>query len=404
MKILKNNISLQYLLFYSLTLLSINQLFQLALVDIAQSEVQPSIALGNAMSLLTLSKIAILSISGSLIDKYGEKKVLTISSAAFVLFFLCLLLQNNMDIYFTHQLYVYSIISGILLGFVQPSMSSMTPRIVKSSELPEVNSIVQTASQLAQFIIPSIAAFLISTLLQSYYIFIIFILSLLCYIFVRKIKTVNQDTDSNFLASEEPKAKLSSIIRNRDIISLLIITAILNFSTSGTIQVILPVYLSSSFENGTSLYGYILSIYGLGMFLGSLIFYFMKKRANNISTLLVLFFIFGIVLAFSIQFIEFSIIAFNFLICGFILGIINVLFVTLLQQRTPSHLLGRVMSIQFLSSSILAPLSYSIMGFSSSVYSPTLLFWSCGLLVSLTSLILILIQKNTFFKKRKLTS
>ncbi len=86
---------------------------------------------------------------------------------------------------------------------------------------------------------------------------------------------------------------------------------------------------------------------------------------------------------------------------GLLLGIINVLFLTTIQQLTPAFLVGRVMSIQFLCSTGLQPVSYMITGILLDKFNINNLYLISGGIISLLSiLILVYSKKNTKWMRR----
>ena len=86
---------------------------------------------------------------------------------------------------------------------------------------------------------------------------------------------------------------------------------------------------------------------------------------------------------------------------GLLLGIINVLFLTTIQQLTPAFLVGRVMSIQFLCSTGLQPVSYMITGVLLDKFNINNLYLISGGIISLLSiLILVYSKKNRKWMRR----
>ena len=80
---------------------------------------------------------------------------------------------------------------------------------------------------------------------------------------------------------------------------------------------------------------------------------------------------------------------------GLLLGIINVLFITVLQQLTPDFLVGRVMGIQFLCSAGLQPVSYMLTGVVLNQFSISQLYLiSGGSIILITIVILVYSYKS----------
>lgn len=395
MQLLKKNSSFRNLLLFSITLLSINQFFLLALISLSEYAINPSTVLGSSMTILTISKIITLPISGYLVDYLKEKKILLLSSIGFIIFFLCIYFQNFFAGDSSRYIFLYAICSGILLGMVQPSTISIIPKIVESNQKSEANSLFQTSSQLSQFITPTIAALFIAKLSKNNYYMIIIFLSIMCLIFSSKIKINSNSTETNSIIKDQTSPNdYKLIVKNSSIICLLILTAIINFSTSGSLQVTLPIFVNQELNRNTSIYGYLMSIYGLGSFIGSFGSIFFKKKHETLSLLLFFSICFGCIWMVTLQTTNLLVVSSLLLASGIFMGVINVLFMSVLQSITSSNLFGRVTRIQLFFSTILTPLSFSIIGKLTSLYHSATIFLITGLLISIISIFIYFFQKK----------
>ncbi|MGY3749923.1 MFS transporter [Vagococcus acidifermentans] len=399
MNLLKTNSSFRYLLLFSITLFSINQFFLLALINITENTQNPSSTLGSAMTLLTISKIVILPISGYLVDYFKEKKILFFSSIVFVLFFLIVFWQSSFIDYSVKDIYFYAIVSGIILGMTQPSTLSIIPKIIQSNQHSEANSLFQTSSQLSQFISPSIAGFFIGNLSKSSYYLIIIFLSLFCLYFSIKMN-VNYTTDFRrpVHTNKTSIAEYRIILQNSSIISLLLLTAIINFSTSGSLQVALPMFVNHELNQNTSTYGYFISIYGFGSFIGSFGSILFKKKHETLSLLLIFSAYFGFIWMIILQCLNLFFVITLLLLSGIFIGMINVLYMSVLQNSTPEHLFGRVTSVQLFFSTVLTPVSFFITGKLTSLYSASTIFSIAGLLIIFIVVFISILNKSNQYK------
>jgi hypothetical protein len=72
---------------------------------------------------------------------------------------------------------------------------------------------------------------------------------------------------------------------------------------------------------------------------------------------------------------------------GMLIGGLNVLIVTVLQLNSPADAMGRIMSLQLLSSTGIQPITFLFVGSILGVISVELLFLFCGAVLIMTALL-----------------
>ncbi|GLO65227.1 hypothetical protein MACH08_10110 [Oceanobacillus kimchii] len=197
--------------------------------------------------------------------------------------------------------------------------------------------------------------------------------------------------------SQDSKLNLSSLTKdivdgvkivnkNKLLLMLIIISALLNLSIVGPQQIGLP-YIANQIPNGGADHlGFLMSSIGLGTLTGVLVIGLIKNtKSKGLKAMLVtiLLGVFWSLVGTSPEYIYIT--AFFLFISGIFVGMLNVLVVTLIQVHSPPEALGRVMSLQLLGSTGIQPITFLVVGWVLGVISPTLLFLFSGIILVLTA-------------------
>ena len=150
--------------------------------------------------------------------------------------------------------------------------------------------------------------------------------------------------------------------RDRLIMALCVTIAITNFLDTPLFAVVLPVYAEQVYGQATAL-GLLISSLGAGALLGSLLFGLFIFRVPRRITFVVAFILVGLPF-WALSFTPPFYLALAALFCGGVAaGQLNPLIMTLVQERTPAALRGRVFGIITALALIAAPLGMVVAGF-----------------------------------------
>lgn len=261
--------------------------------------------------------------------------------------------------------------------------------MVSKKYLGKANSLFQVTNQIGQFIVPGLAGALVTLLPKKMYVSIMLVFAIAFLVIAYFIIGINRNKVESTKKSNSLTKRIgyTAIFKDQTLVLLMFFTCILNLSVLGPQQIGLPIYVSGVLKNSTGFYGVLASMFGAGSFLGSLISVFFKKQSFSSKKIMKLSILFSVIWGLFSYFTSTSFILLLIFIGGALIGCINVIFLTLLQKNTPNHLLGKTMSLQFLASSGLQPLSYLLTGTlitQTSVQSTFLIF---GFLAFLGSLV-----------------
>ncbi|WP_317957804.1 MFS transporter [Oceanobacillus kimchii] len=352
--------------------------------------------LGVLLTITALPRLILVPLGGVLLDRVSPKKllitnisILVISTVIFTLFLLVLPIQ-------TWMLVLFAIFFGISSALFLPTSFALIPNLVPAEHLQTANSFSQLSMQLSNTIGPALAGILISSFgIPTVYatMALFFSISLIFSFLLKHIGTKENINNT----SQDSKLNLSSLTKdivdgvkivnkNKLLLMLIIISALLNLSIVGPQQIGLP-YIANQIPNGGADHlGFLMSSIGLGTLTGVLVIGLIKNtKSKGLKAMLVtiLLGVFWSLVGTSPEYIYIT--AFFLFISGIFVGMLNVLVVTLIQVHSPPEALGRVMSLQLLGSTGIQPITFLVVGWVLGVISPTLLFLFSGIILVLTA-------------------
>lgn len=372
----------------------VNQFYLLAQVSIVLKLTNSTVLLGTILMIMVIPRLIALPIGGMLSDKFREKNIIISGFIAYILLFTTLVMLAHFNKLSIIPIMIFACLFGAISAFILPATYSIVPKLVSKEHLQKANATVQFTSQFTMIIGPAIAGLLLGLIQNSYYFFIMVALVLISLLLIFKT-TINNENITNEINEEnaiEKSKKLffgfKIIFKNQTLVLLLLFTAILNMVIAGPQQVGLPVLAETYLEIGPIGLGYLLSTFGLGSILGSIVGGIVKKNIS-VFFLTLYGFIFGVIWSFSAWFNNMLLVLILLCIAGFLIGLINVIFITILQIASPKYLLGRIMSLQFMGAVALQPISHFITGILISTINLKYTYLLAGSAITVFSLIML---------------
>ncbi|MCD5323356.1 MULTISPECIES: MFS transporter [Pontibacillus] len=372
------------------------QFYFISLSWITLDVTDSTMILGGLLTITAVPRLILVPLGGVLFDRISPKKLLITNISILVgsttiftilLFFLPI---------HTWMLVLFSIFFGISSALFLPTSFALIPKLVPNDYLQPANSFSQLSMQLSNTFGPALAGTLISafgvpTVYATMTLF--FSISLLCSFLLTNLSP--QKNDENTLHD----SKLSLINLTKDVVDgfkiinknklllmLVVISALLNLSIIGPQQIGLPYIAKQIPDGGAEHLGFLMSSLGLGTLIGVFIIGFFKDlKSKGISTMVIAIFL-GVFWSFVGFTPEYLYITSLFLfLSGICVGMLNVLSVTLIQVHAPPQALGRVMSLQLLGSTGIQPITFLAVGWLLGIISPALLFLYCGIILVATA-------------------
>ena len=300
------------------------------------------------------------------------------------------------------HLYVFSVIFGIVDSFFHPALNSIIPKVVERDSLESGNAILRGTHELTYLIGSAPAGILISAAgmelafgIDS----VAFILSAICLYNMSEIKGKIPLSADELHISPKP-LKLKGIMADlREGIkyawgkpafrALILAIAVIDFAFSGPLDVGLAWLADNRFAGGATAFGTILSAFGGGALVGTIISGTVKIRRR------------GLVLAVTGSFLGIGLGLYGIIgsvmgaailsvVMGIGVGIFNIVLISWFQKETPSRMVGRVMSLLSFASVGMMPISFALSGMLVDVYAPSM-FGAAGGMTLLACLYLLFV-------------
>lgn len=348
------------------------------------------LALGMVLALAGIPRAIFMLVGGAISDRFSPRNILVVCDwlnffltglAAVLVFF------GMMQVW---MLYIFSLFTGLLSGFVIPAANSIVPRLVPEEDLPVGNSITMGSSQLAGFLGPALAGILIGAYAESS-------LGIAIALGVDAITFGICALLLGLIRSRQPLAApkdeyIWSTIRNgwdylwhhTGIRFMFVLMAAINFLFVGPILVGIPVLADQRLPEGARAFGYLMSAFAGGNLVGLVLAGILPRLSGRLMSGVII----GVLTAFGIVLISLG--WFTSTVTDVILmavigignGYISLVIFTWIQLRTPKDMLGRIMSMLMLASMGLVPVSQALSG-AVSKWNLTALFILSGSLILL---------------------
>ncbi|MGC1375084.1 MAG: MFS transporter [Anaerolineales bacterium] len=331
------------------------------------------LALGIVLALGGIPRALFMLVGGAIVDRFSPRITLLICDwVNFVMTGLiaALVFTGFMQVW---MIYIFSLITGLVSGFVIPASNSIVPFLVAEEDLQAGNSISAGSSQLAQLIGPALAGIIIGAYSQSTFgIVIAFLLDSLTFV-VSAVALMMMHTGHKQISdAAKPRETIWASIRlafaylweHTGLKFMFIVMALANFLFVGPLLVGIPVLADQRLPEGARAFGFLMSAYAGGNLAGFILGGVLPKPSGRGLSIFVVSLLaaFGVVLVnlgwITLTWVDFLLI----LALGIGNGYISLIIFTWMQQRTPREMLGRIMSIVMLASMGLVPLSQAISG------------------------------------------
>ncbi|MDY0404455.1 MFS transporter [Virgibacillus sp. 179-BFC.A HS] len=368
------------------------QFYFLSLAWLTIDFTNSTMILGTLLTIASIPRLILVPIGGVLFDNLSPKKLLVANISILVtstIIFTGILFWFPVQ---TWMLVLFAIFFGITSALFLPTTFALIPKLVPKEYLQSANSFSQLSMQLSNTFGPAIAGVLIALygVTAVYSTMSIFFIISLVFSFLLKnigvdVKKEGQNLTIRSL-SKDIMGGLKIVNKNKLILLLIVISALLNLSIVGPQQIGLPYIANQTLDGGAKNLGFLMSSLGLGTLIGVFIIGFFKKIKSKSVMSMIITILLGVFWSFVGFFPQHLYVIASFLLMsGICVGILNVLVVTLIQLQSPADAIGRVMSLQLLGSTGIQPITFLIVGWLLGVVSPAVLFLLSGIILVITA-------------------
>lgn len=358
-------------------------------------------------SALTFSVIASLSIVGRLIclpfcgvlaDRLPKRNLMLMMDCLYLVLSIGLFLVTRLANPVT-AIGILTIIIGMVSAFETPVVQSAIPVICTEAEIPQANGIISSIGTLGTVLGPILAG-IIYRFDAVYQMFILtavlFLIAIFCEVLLHipvQAHTAVNGTLFQVVAGDL-KEVITYLKAQKVIVKVAAVAFLLNFFLASFIQVIIPYVSRIQLEATDAQFGLMNTFMALGSLLGTIIYGVIANRLNETSitkNLILVAILFGL-LVIPFGLIQDATIAFWLMtaIVASAMGVVTVVSVQLIvyiQLVSDKALLGRIMSLVMIVTTLAIPLGQVMYGGFASIASTGMLL----LLIVATSIITILI-------------
>lgn len=358
-------------------------------------------------SALTFSVIASLSVVGRLIclpfcgvlaDRLPKRNLMLVMDGLYLVLSVGLFLVTRL-VNPVPAIGVLTVIIGMVSAFETPVVQSAIPVICTEEEIPRANGIISSIGTLGTVLGPIIAG-IIYRFDAVYQIFVItgvlFIIAIFCEVLLAipvQTQTAAEGTLFQVVAGDL-KEVAQYLKAQKVIVKVALVAFLLNFFLASFIQVIIPYVSRIQLGVSDAQFGVMNTIFALGSLLGTVVYGVIANRLNETSitkNLILVSILFGLlVIPFGI--IQNAMLAFWMMtiIVASAMGVVTVVSVQLIvyiQLVSDKALLGRIMSLVMIVTTLAVPLGQVMYGSFAAAASESMLL----VLIIATSLVTVLI-------------
>jgi hypothetical protein len=375
-----------------------DQFYLIALPWLVLQLTGDGLAVGTVLALAGIPRALFMLVGGVLTDRFSPRYVMLTSNLArlvLVALLAMLVFTGTIELW---MLNLMALAFGLIDAFFYPAHSAIVPRIIGKIQLQTANAIMQGTMQLSLFAGPALAGYLIALLgsgdIKTSAAGLALAFAIDALTFLVSAVTLWWLGDGEFYPEQvEPEQKedmlqaisvgLRAAWNDAALRAFFILIALSNFLVNGPIFVGIPVLADGRFAEGAAAFGVIMSAYGGGSLLGTLLAALLPRPpARNMGLVL------GVIwsgLGLGVLFLGLAsttaAAAATTFAMGMAQGYVVVLFITWLQRRTSELMMGRMMSLLMLASAGLLPLSNLLTGALIRIDARSLFLTAGGLMI-----------------------
>jgi len=332
-------------------------------------------------------------IIGVYLDRLQKKKVMIWVDLIRTVFTFLIPALYGLGLLRIEGLFVLIFLTSMVSTVFGPALVSAVPLLVRRSELVSANALIQGTNNIGIVLGPAVSGILIALIGAQHVLYVnavTFLISALCLIPIRSNETPQETPNASTLLGSvlsDLSVGFRFVFGSRSTVFLLvIISALYNLGASAFVFV-LPVYAKELLHMGPVQLGWLWSALGVGMLTASS--WLALRQKNDVQSrmqILVSGTTVGGLAVCTLSLLESPLIAAAFVILvGAGAAVLNPVVWALLQEITPSHLMGRVLTTFSTGSMAAAMIGMSGFGWVADAIGPAESLIGLGLVLLLTA-------------------
>jgi len=319
-----------------------------------------------AMNMLAyaIPNLVVSPFAGALVDRWDRRKIMILSDTGAGLATLsvaALLVTGNLEVW---HVFVATAVSASFTTFQWPAYSATTTLLVPKEQLGRAGGMVQIGEAVSQLLAPAAAgALFVTTGLQGVVLidFVTYLIAVGTLLLVRfpQPETTKEGEESKGSLLSEAVYGWKYIAARSGLLGLLLIFAAFNFLNSLTNPLIAPLILDMT---SADVFGYLASIVGVGMLIGTLVMSVWggpKRRIHGVLFFLFLAGLFTMGFGISSSLIVMAVAGFFLML---VLPVINGSSQAIWQSKVAPDVQGRVFAVRRMIAWSIIPIAYVLAG------------------------------------------
>ncbi|WP_073708033.1 MFS transporter [Glutamicibacter sp. 0426] len=342
-------------------------------------------ALSMVAACLSGGLFAFALLGGVAADRFSKRSIIiTVQATNLAAVAMVTLLAFSGGIQLWHMA-IASAMLGAGSAFFYPAYSAFLPTILPTEELLAANGLEGALRPtMQQGIGPAIGGMIVGAFLPMHgalVVALLYAMALSLVIFIRpdprRPKEIDRTAAPQGIFADLHEG-ISFTVKTRWLFWTLVFACLMTLIIMGPIEVLIPFIARDNFVNGEQAFGFLLTAFGIGGAVGSLVISSLRMPRRYLSVMVLGWGAGTIPLALLGITTSFWVMAAALFIVGFSSGAGMVIWGTLLQQRVPATMIGRVASLDFFITIALMPLSIALVGPLAMVVPATVIFAVAG--------------------------
>jgi DHA3 family tetracycline resistance protein-like MFS transporter len=281
------------------------------------------------------------------------------------------------------HIYIISLIFGMVDAFFQPAYRASVQEIVPVDHLPSANSLTSLSGEISGIIGPAMGAGMVALggtpsafALDA----LSFFVSVACLLPILRLSGSPRAEEPAGSILRDVRAGLGTVFGTPWLWITIAVAGISNITYVGPMGVALPFLIKNHLHAQVG----VLGLFYTSMSLGAVLTAFWLGRYTRIRKRGLKLYGVWMLIGIMVVLIGLPISIPGVLVAAFVIGGANtalgLIWVNTLQEQIPRELQGRVSSVDFLGSSLLAPVGYAVGGWATELLGPVLIFIVGGIL------------------------
>jgi len=339
--------------------------YRVALVWWVLEKTSSAVVMGTVLICSDVPMLVFLLLGGAMVDRWPRLPLMMISDLVRGLavgLMAALAFVNLLQVW---HIYVISLIFGIVDAFFQPAYRAAVPEIVPGDHLPSANSLTSLSGEISGVIGPAMGAGMVALggtpsafALDA----LSFFISVACLLPILRLSGSPRAEEPAGSILRDVRAGLGVVFGTPWLWITIAVAGISNITYAGPMGVALPFLIKNHLHAQVG----VLGLFYTSMSLGAVLTAFWLGRYTLIRKRGLKLYGVWMLIGIMVVLIGLPISIPGVLVAAFVIGGANtalgLIWVNTLQEQIPRELQGRVSSVDFLGSSLFAPVGYAVGG------------------------------------------